>query len=176
MNKQPSTLDELKATLAEHFHCMTGPPRAYFELADGEPTDHNPVFRVLYVTLAWAIDDEHYDQESLEAAKGRLVDKMWQDFLTAWTVTANGEMEGHKPILFWRREPDIEVRHYYQTPDFADLPAEHQWQAERNIDPVDLATINVPVRTRVTIRCRVWVSGYVFQNQKPEGVLIEMLP
>lgn len=101
----PQSLWELKEAVGVLFHCMTGPPMAYFEipLADvggrftqyvGEEP-HDEVERLVYVTVGWKTKAEERGQE----AHQRLINRMWQVLSVARLGLANRGT----PMIFWRR-------------------------------------------------------------------------
>ena len=89
------------------FHCMTGPPRAYFKIplqmrhGDSGP-EYPEAERLVYVTLGYLTHQAR--NASVEA---RLVMDMLEPF-----IDARKQLEacgvGRWALLFWRRAPKIE--------------------------------------------------------------------
>lgn len=103
MEEVPQTLDEMKQKIAELFHCMVGPPAAYFEIplcsrcaTDGETPN---VERLLYSTLSFKVGESQH-------ARQALVGSMLEVFSDAYRQLRVSDRDvAHKPVLFWRREP-----------------------------------------------------------------------
>jgi hypothetical protein len=104
-SSKPDSLQELKEAVRAIFHCMAGPPRAYFDipLAErmGEPEPEYPrVEHLYYMSVCWREPAEARGQ----AAHQRLIDHMWAMFQTARML-----VEGKGcALLFWRRELEFE--------------------------------------------------------------------
>lgn len=111
MQEIPRTLEEFMVCVDKLFHCMNGPPSAYFDipLVDNrgrEPDktvtydyDNAHVERLVYATLAWRSLTPR--SESIEA---NLVGRMLEPF-----IAARKEIDeyGGTPLLLWRRPPEI---------------------------------------------------------------------
>lgn len=101
MKETPQTLAQLNAKIQELFHCMTGPPMAYFEiqLDPGAHTDCGQSFeRYVYTSLIWRTDTAR------EGAEARLVMAMLEPFIDARRQLVGDEDNSQvsKPLLFWR--------------------------------------------------------------------------
>jgi hypothetical protein len=107
MEEIPQTLEQLMECIGTLFHCMTGPPRAYFEIpVQMRHRDDGPEYpepeRLVYVTLGYLTNQPRY--ASVEA---RLVMRMLEPFINARKqLEAKGLAES--ALLFWRRAPKIE--------------------------------------------------------------------
>ena len=84
--------------LRELFHCMVGPPRAYFELPGDAP---NAITRVVYMTLGYQMAIA--GPNAAESDYAALVQRLWEDFKVVYLdFCRRGELQ---PLLFWRTEP-----------------------------------------------------------------------
>lgn len=107
MEEIPQTLGELNGRIAKLFHCMNGPPMAYF----GIPLRYNvleavnEVEHLVYVTLAWRAPGRRSPDTD-----ARLIMTMLEPFLLARQQI---DERGGTPLLFWRRT--IELDEYSQT-------------------------------------------------------------
>lgn len=111
MREIPQTLDQLLEHVGKLFHCMTGPPLAYFEMPvtpQCEPGDSciqydkDPVERLVYVTLAYRTHPAH------PGAEARLVMAMLEPFVEARRQI---DERGGSPLVFWRRPPELRDYH-----------------------------------------------------------------
>lgn len=103
----PATIEELTRAIGNRennmFHCMVGPPRAYFELltgicANGWPDTQQLIARFVYVVLAWktpVADD----------AEKVLTQRLWRQMIRARKAFDPQDT----PCLFWRRMPEYRV-------------------------------------------------------------------
>ncbi|HSV90895.1 MAG TPA: hypothetical protein VLH80_07330 [Nitrospiraceae bacterium] len=96
----PQTLDQLNAKIVELFHCMDGPPVAYFEIPIENGVVEGAVERFTYVTLGWITSGERTPPN-----EAQLVKAMLEPFIAARRklVGDAGNDEVFKPLLFWRR-------------------------------------------------------------------------
>jgi hypothetical protein len=106
MQEVPQTLAQLSAKVEELFHCVNGPPVAYFEIPL-DPREHEQCGqqfeRYVYVSLAWRTD------LARDGAEARLVMAMLEPFLDARRQLCGdkGNDEVLKPLLFWRRPLEL---------------------------------------------------------------------
>ena len=90
--------------LRELFHCMVGPPRAYFELPGDAP---NAITRVVYMTLGYQMAIA--GPNAAESDYAALVQRLWEDFKVVYLdFCRRGELQ---PLLFWRTEPLFRERY-----------------------------------------------------------------
>jgi hypothetical protein len=105
----PQTLEQLLQQVNKLFHCMTGPPRAYFELALQErPRDDSDINerrsaafeRLVYESFGW-IAREPRANPGVEA---RLVMALYEVF-----VDARRQLDERQAcaLLFWRRPVEL---------------------------------------------------------------------
>lgn len=99
MQEIPQTLDQLKAKVGELFHCMNGPPMAYFHIPlsneEGRyPPGSDMVERLVYQSLRFATRDT-------EGAEARLVHAMLEPFLDARRQLLERD-KYDRALLFWR--------------------------------------------------------------------------
>jgi hypothetical protein len=105
MQEIPQTLAQLNAKVKELFHCVNGPPVAYFEIPL-DPRVHKDCCRFeryFYVSLVWRTD------VAREGAEARLVMAMLEPFVDArrQLVGDQDNSEVLKPLLFWRRPLEL---------------------------------------------------------------------
>lgn len=102
MQEIPATLDELLAQVGKMFHCMQGPPMAYFHI----PLTHTPgrfepgtdmVERLVYASLRYATN-------AAEGAETRLVHAMLEPFIDARRQLLERDKDD-TALLFWRSPP-----------------------------------------------------------------------
>lgn len=82
----PQTVAELEVWIKEHFHCMDGPPMAYFDIPTPGILD-GPI-RLRYVTLCFT-------------AKGR--DHQRALVLEMYSALLSAALSDEQQLLFWRR-------------------------------------------------------------------------
>lgn len=100
----PRTVDEMKQKIGELFHCMVGPPIAYFEI----PLPYEPggqrAARFRYSTLRFRVAGGKEKEEALVGA-------MLEAFVDARVQLRPMVCDtGYKPLLFWRSQPRIDFR------------------------------------------------------------------
>lgn len=112
-----------------NFHCMVGPPRAYFEIpADGMGS----VTRVVYQTFKIAA------QRDTPEDRDQLVDVMWKNYFLPVVEALKKRDPERVPedtVLFWRKLPAFEpmdngglaLRMRLCIPGFR-VPGEHQYE------------------------------------------------
>lgn len=102
---RPQSLQELKEAVKILFHCMSGPPCAYFEIPlmshDRYESGEFPVERFIYTRVGW----EDVPEPKGQAIHQRLIDKMWHMFQTTRLLVEDKTLP---PLLFWRRELEFE--------------------------------------------------------------------
>lgn len=103
----PQTLDELRAKVQKLFHCMIGPPMAYFQIAlePSDPPPHeqqeDPRFvRIVYVTLGAMAKGKRKPE-----TEARLVRALLETFLDARRQLL--EREDCTALLYWREPISI---------------------------------------------------------------------
>lgn len=102
-SSQPQTLAELSDCVDRNFHCMGGPPRAYFELPLGSVNDGNtPIYRFVYQTVGFMTQVE----SDTDDPAPRLIAAMVAALAAA--RAAWGELE-ERPMLFWRRHFELDI-------------------------------------------------------------------
>lgn len=107
---KPQSLYELKVAVGVLFHCMVGPPQAYFEIPIDNGHEYRgellktltdrPFERFVYVSVGWEEPAEPRGQ----AVHQRLIDRMWEMFCAARTAVD----DFNRPTLFWRRELEFD--------------------------------------------------------------------
>lgn len=150
MEEIPQTVGEMVARIEKLFHCVEGPPMAYFEiplqtrayLIHRETWEDGDDFeRLVYVALAW--------RGTRSTSEAGFVGAMFEAFLDARVqLDVRFPMEqGLKPLLFWRRKPGIT--------EYKDVPSGVKWP---------------------TLRCRVVIPGATLARYAtPEGEPIPRL-
>lgn len=103
MEEIPQTLDEMKQKIAELFHCMVGPPAAYFEIplpSRAPRYDGSAEVELFeYSTLSFRVHES-------QTARSALVSSMLEVFFDAYIQLRVRERDVRcKPLLFWRRDP-----------------------------------------------------------------------
>lgn len=123
--------------LSDQFHCMTGPPRAYFEIPTG-PIPNYPLLRCVYTSIrlgSWARREDcerlliGHAWTQLRCARDEIVSRFGEDMAT--------------PLLFWRTMP-----HIVEEPPT--IPGEEE-----------IGGYSVPHREfyRTSLFMRLWVPG-----------------
>lgn len=137
----PRTIAALIQSVESKFHCVQGPPLAYFELHTSSAQDA-PIMRCLYSTIKFSARGYRPDTEPM------LVQAMEDEFkaLLAKFATRHNFREaladGLKPMLFWRRIPEIEEH----GPEPEGTDANGSWVAGR---PYPITSL----------RCRFFIEG-----------------
>lgn len=146
----PRDVPGLITCISSKFHCVMGLPMAYMEI----PTFSHPEaprIRGVYTTLGYAMKSWRPDAEP------QLCESMWGDFQQYWdTYVATfhgsvtiGREDGIKPLLFWRRLPNIEEMPPQDAgPSF---DANGSW-VEGQATPVTI------------LRARVWIPGVTIRT------------
>lgn len=114
-NKGPSpgqvAFDALQRWVDSRFHCMMGPPAAYFEIPIGEaPETHgleegksqHPFARFVYQTLYWGCKPTYGSVFEVTTALCATMSGALERALAAFDPES-------KPLLFWRKTPHIEA-------------------------------------------------------------------
>lgn len=101
----PTTVAELNAWLAERFHCVDGPPRAYFELPLSTVSG-GPAARFAYHTYAIAMHGKHPESVLVRKFHELLVQALND---SAWYQESIEFDSMGSPLLFWRRPIKFEV-------------------------------------------------------------------
>jgi hypothetical protein len=92
----PTTVEDLRVLVSMLFHCMRGPPRAYFEFpSDVIRGPEHLVTRVSYSTWGYTGPNQAAGCAAL-----------WGQFKVAYLQMA-GHGYGYAPILFWRLSPEF---------------------------------------------------------------------
>lgn len=99
----------LQRWVDSRFHCMMGPPAAYFEVPIGEASLNvgleegkveRPFARFVYQTLRWGCKPEFGSPFEVTAALCAKMSESFDAALAAFEPDA-------KPLLFWRRTPEL---------------------------------------------------------------------
>lgn len=99
----------LQRWVDSRFHCMMGPPHAYFEIPIGEaPTTHGleegkasrPFARFVYQTLYWGCSPSYGSPFEVTAALCARMSETLETALAAFDPES-------KPMLFWRKTPQL---------------------------------------------------------------------
>lgn len=105
MDEIPQTVAQLNAKVQELFHCMVGPPTAYFEIRvpSYDCCGGIAVERFVYTSLVWRTETAR------EGAEARLVMAMLEPFIDArrQLVGDGDDSRAFKPLLFWRRPLEL---------------------------------------------------------------------
>lgn len=149
----PRTVAALIQSIESMFHCVQGPPRAYFEMRIA-PAQASPVMRCLYSSLKYATRGPRQDVEPM------LVQAMHDDFKAVLAQYASRHdavediQDGIKPILFWRRIPEIEET----APEQAGVDANGSWIEGRPY-------------YQTALRCRFFIPGVEPFNDSGTGTV-----
>jgi hypothetical protein len=101
----PGTVNELTRWINERYHCMPGPPRAYFEFPIDFNTDERG--RALYANVYFHRVGRRDDVER------ELVLGLWHMFHDAYVNLQGRGFD--QPLLYWRRIPTIEENRDIET-------------------------------------------------------------
>lgn len=151
----PRTVGALIQSIDSMFHCVQGPPRAFFGLHTSSGPDA-PIMRCVYSTLKFAARGYRADVESMLV---QAVEDEFKAMLAQFASRHNYRealQDGLKPMLFWRRIPEIEEH----PPELEGVDANGSWVEGRPY----------PV---TSIRCRFFIEG--LESYNDEGLAMVFL-
>lgn len=132
------------------FHCMTGPPRRYFEYpgATIKAGEEYPTVQHAYDMLWYAVRENDVPMDPTIAPHRQMVEllvaRLWEDFKWAYELLASAGFAGPQ-VLFWRAVPTLGERGAdFETGDTG---------------------------SALKLYCRLAVPGVEFPSAKSEGAL-----